>query len=369
MHIQESALDSTVVLRIAKEYKAELVISVSMDSANIVACEVGEKLGLPVPYSSEAAQCSTNKDLMKEIMLAYDIPTSRYVVAHNCECLVDLPLLYPVVIKPVDRTGGIGINIAHSSEELPIYLNKALQESWMHRALIEEFVEGNQISVDCFVQNGRIETLFIRDIRVNAKHDSAYHGLNFGSISPSRVSGEVTKAVRKIAERIVDAFQLRSTVFLIQAIVSNKTVSVIELALRIGGGSGAEILKSAIGFDPIDAMVDSFLHLPVKQKVRESEGCFLSRVLYAREGVFKCIEGCSELLERGVIDSFHAAKTEGALIGSEENTRHRVGYFIIKADTLKQALEKEQHVLSRIEAYDDMNEPMLLRDVFIDKAW
>ena len=68
-HIRESTLDQDKVLEIAKSINAKLVISACVDQANVTACYVAEKLGLPVPYIYETAMSVTNKGLMKRKML------------------------------------------------------------------------------------------------------------------------------------------------------------------------------------------------------------------------------------------------------------------------------------------------------------
>ena len=54
-HVRESTLDKDAVLRIASEKEANLVISTSVDQANVVCCYVAERQGLPHPYSYETA--------------------------------------------------------------------------------------------------------------------------------------------------------------------------------------------------------------------------------------------------------------------------------------------------------------------------
>ena len=65
-HIQESTLDVDVVLNIARERHAEIVISVCIDQANVTAARVSEILGLSAPYRGEIAEAVTHKILMKQ---------------------------------------------------------------------------------------------------------------------------------------------------------------------------------------------------------------------------------------------------------------------------------------------------------------
>ena len=77
-HIQESTLDMEKVLQIAKDEKADLVVSACIDQTNSVCCYVAEKLGLPHPYDYQTSLAVTVKSVMKKVFLENGVPTSPY---------------------------------------------------------------------------------------------------------------------------------------------------------------------------------------------------------------------------------------------------------------------------------------------------
>ena len=158
-HLQETTLDENKVLAIAEERGAELVICGCVDQANITACYVMEKLGRKPPYSYEIAKNVTNKGYMKRMMLEHHIPTSNFVYVDNLEDTNDIRLRYPVMVKPADSNSSNGVKKANSEEEMLLYLKDALVISRNHRAIVEEFVTGREISAYCFVINGRAKLL------------------------------------------------------------------------------------------------------------------------------------------------------------------------------------------------------------------
>ena len=82
-HIKISTLDKERVLEVAKEKKADLVISTCVDQANAVCCYVGEKMKLPLPYNWETALDMTDKTRMKKIMKEHSIPTADYYIVES----------------------------------------------------------------------------------------------------------------------------------------------------------------------------------------------------------------------------------------------------------------------------------------------
>lgn len=109
LHFQESTLNNEAVINIAREYNASLVISTCVDQANLTACYVSGKLGLPHPYSYETAMNVTDKLRMKKIMMENNIPTSKYYNISESMIQDIYDLKYPVIVKPADCNSSKGV--------------------------------------------------------------------------------------------------------------------------------------------------------------------------------------------------------------------------------------------------------------------
>ena len=119
-HIQASTLDKDEVVRIAKEESAELVISSCVDQANVTACYVGEKLGLPHPYSYQTSLNVTDKVAMKRIMVENDIPTSRHYIINSLQEFQEYSLSYPIIVKPADSNSSKGVRKLEKDERVAV---------------------------------------------------------------------------------------------------------------------------------------------------------------------------------------------------------------------------------------------------------
>src|SRR5690606_11585561 len=154
LHLQESTLDQDKVLQIAKEKNADLVISTSIDQANVTACYVGQKLGLPIPYSYESALTFTNKVLMKDILIRNNIPTSNFIEVDSLGKINLNSLSLPLVVKPSDSTGSKGVYKINNEEELRTAVVNAMEISRNNRVIIEEFKNGTEIQADFLIKDG-----------------------------------------------------------------------------------------------------------------------------------------------------------------------------------------------------------------------
>ena len=110
------------------------------------------RLELPAPFGYETALNVTNKGYMKRRMIESGIPTSKYYSVDSSTDIESLELIYPVMVKPADSNGSLGVKKANDKEELNQYLIEALNISRSSTAIAEEFNAGIEVSVDCFVE-------------------------------------------------------------------------------------------------------------------------------------------------------------------------------------------------------------------------
>ncbi len=363
-HIQESTLDKEKVLEIAKYRKASLVIATCIDHANVTACYVAEKLNLPAPYSYEVALSVTNKGLMKELMISNGIPTSKYTtVTNNSNYNID-GLRFPVIVKPTDSNSSKGVRKASGLAELERYIKDALEISRNGIAIIEEFIEGKEIGVDCYIQDKKVSIMATREKRklaINAKNSVQQIQNSFW---PADLTDDNLNKLKTIGEKIAEAFNLNNTPLLIQAIVENDNIHVIELAPRIGGGENYSIIKHYSGFDIIDSAVNSFLGLPVNLDYRRNSFYYSDVFLYTKPNIFGHVKGYEELLEDKTIEYFHLFKVPGNEIGDEMSSNNRIGSFVVKSKTKEELIEKINKSIKKFEVYDMNGNPVMRKEIY-----
>ncbi len=293
-HIIESSLDKERVLEIAKRRNVDLVITTCSDQANVTACYVAEKLGLPAPYSYETSLNVTNKLLMKKIMYDNNIPTSRYVQVVGDDRPDYSELSFPLIIKPADSYGSRGVRKAFTSSEVERHVKDALLISKIDSAIIEEYVEGEEINVYCFVVEGEVHVLMLSHKYNIIDHDDAVVQ-SYAAVAPANLSVEVDEKIRAIAQQIANAFGLKTTSLFIQVIVNGSDVKVVEFAPRVGGGLSFRTVKINTGFDILNATVDSFLGIKPDMNYAAPRSLLSINNLYGQAGTFGSIEGGFEI--------------------------------------------------------------------------
>lgn len=358
-HVQASTLDKEKVLIIAKERSASLVISTCIDQANSVCCYVAEQLGLPHPYSYETSLYVTNKGLMKGRMKEFEVPSSPYILTKQVENVDWTRVSFPCVVKPVDCNSSKGVHRADFIEEAMPFVEEALKLSQTGEAIIEDFCTGNEIQVDCVALENDADVVMTRSkVKVAGSNETVLN--SFGSIVPAQVSDKVLPKLKQIAVNIAKGFGLRNTPFFYQAIVSGDEVSVLEFAPRVGGGLSYYMIKNFVGFDAVEAAVDSFLGQPVPKTYHAPAKIYRTCLLYSKPCVFDHIEGLEDLKKDGMLLEYFITKSKGDAIDGDMRSSNRVGSFIVDASSIDDLNEKVIYCLSRVGVCDENGNNMIL---------
>jgi carbamoylphosphate synthase large subunit len=362
-HIKESTLDYEKVLEIARSNNASLVITTCLDQANVTACYVAEKLNLPKPYSFETALYVTNKELMKTKMLESNIPTSKFIIAENSANLDIQDLKFPLVVKPADSNGSKGVRKSDNLTELKVYIEDALRFSRTKKVIIEEYIQGMEVQVDCFVQNKIVNIVMMRQ-RLKIMNQEKTYLQTYGSVIPLELSTKVNNKLVQIANNIAHSFELDNTPLFIQALVNNDEVSVIEFAPRVGGGLSFKLINEVTGFDILDSTIDSYLGIKTNFVIHPIKAYYLTNIIYAKPGIFNSITGYEELIKDSVIQDIYFYKTKGMEIGPDMASSDRIGAFIIKDKDKNKLVEKLEIAIRKLEVYDINNNPIMRKDFF-----
>ena len=357
-HIQASTLDKDQVLSIAKERGASLVISTCIDQANSVCCYVAEKLGLPHPYSYETSLYVTNKGLMKARMKEFGVPSSAYILTKSVDAIDWSKVSFPCVVKPVDCNSSKGVHRADSIEEAKPFVVEALKLSQTAEAIIEGFCAGDEIQVDCVALENDADVVMTRSkVKVAGGNEAVLN--SFGSIVPAQVPETVLPKLKQIAVNIAKAFGLRNTPFFYQAIVSGDEVNVLEFAPRVGGGLSYYMITNFVGFDAVEAAIDSFLGQPISMGYHVPEKIYRTCLLYSKPCTIDHIEGMKKLKEEGYAKEFFIAKTKGDVIDGDMRSSNRVGSFVVVASSIDELNKKVSYCLENVRVIDVNGDNMI----------
>jgi biotin carboxylase len=365
-HICESTLDKEIVLSIAREEKASLVISGCVDQANVTACYVAEKLGLPAPYGYETAIRVSDKSLMKKGMVKAGVPTAVYEVVTKDKINSFQVGKYPKVVKPCDCNGSKGVRKVNCHEELKHALTDACKLSRTEKAIVEDFNSGMEVSGYFYIGKEDITLIYIK--RKSLPENFGSKSLqSFLSVGPEEIHPRAKEAFINAVRKISKEFGLINTPILAQANIDGADVKIIEFAPRVGGGLAFREIKLLTGFDLIDAVISSYEGNKVNTKIANTNDGMISVVhLYGEDGFLDHIDGMDDLIVDGTVEAFHMHKTPGMKMSSADFSSHnRVLGVIIRFKSEKDLEKKINLMLNRLSIVNTDGHDVLVRNVFL----
>jgi biotin carboxylase len=156
--------DAGKCAEIAVPLRPRGVLTVASDVAVPTVAALAQRFGLPGPTPAMAA-VATDKALMRERFAAAGVPSPRFAPAPTADDAVRAARAFgfPVVVKPADNAGSRGVSYADRGDRIAEAFGWALAHSRRGAVLVEEYMEGVEISVEGFAHGGRLHVLALSD--------------------------------------------------------------------------------------------------------------------------------------------------------------------------------------------------------------
>ena len=301
---------------------------------------------------------------MKEVFRKHNIQTAKAFVMEALDMEAIKVMRYPMIVKPVDCNSSKGVKKVFNQGELEESFAQAVSFSRTNTALVEEFIEGDEISVDVYVEDGKAHILCVSN---SEKIKDKEKFVIFRAIYPARVSEQLLQKIQDTAQKIADAFGLKNSPMLIQMISDGKDAYVLEFSARTGGGVKYLLIQRTSGFDVIKAVVD--LTLGHKPKVKTNPPIaryIINDFIYCKKGIFDHLEGFDEMKSEGVLFDYYLFKWEGASFNGINSSGDRVAGFTIIADSEEELQRKHRIAVERLHVIDCDGNDIIRRDLLPD---
>lgn len=355
-----SVLDADAVKDVAIKEKVDFVITVCADQVLEVVAKVSEELGLPCYIDYETASNVSKKSYMKKIFEQNGIPTSKFVIMTDCDMEKIKDLDYPIIVKPIDSYSSRGVNKVFNDREFKIAFNEAKKISRAKQVVAEEFAQGNEVTVDVYVEEGVAKLL-------TTSNSDKVEGSGFvihRTRNPADISESLKQEIEIIAQKIANAFGLKNSPMLIQLITDGSKISVIEFCARTGGGIKFRLIKRVSGFDVVKAVIDLTLGIkPHFEVPNKKQKYIINEFLYGKAGTFDHLEGFEELLRDGIIDEYHQLKSQGTQIGEIKSSSDRIACFTVETEDKELLMKNHAIANQRVKALNTSGEDMLRHDL------
>lgn len=300
------------------------ICSIATDLGNYTVNYVANALGLP-GNTMECTLKSTNKHLMRKAFEENGDPSPRSILVDESTDLQSLNLTYPVIVKPTDRSGSRGIFKLETKDELEQTVKEALEAGFEKKALIEEFVEGQEYSVEGISYHG-IHNILAMTLKYTT---GAPHFIETGHLEPAPVNNDIFQKVKKVVIHALETLGIRDGASHSEIKIDGKgNIKIIEIGSRMGGDAiGSDLVRYSTGIDFVKAVIQVACGIkpdldPICEKCK-AEVRFILTEDDLKEFRRLQREEPDRILK--VIDDKHLY-----LIGKTTNSSNRAGCYIVK---------------------------------------
>lgn len=361
-----STLDEKAIYELALHEKVDLITTACTDQALLTVARVSERLKLPCYISAEKALTVTNKYYMKQIFDQNNVRTAKFCVL--CESnrtgkqTAEIKK-FPVIVKPCDCNSSKGVKKVNDEIELADALHTAYELTRSKKVIVEEYIQGVEISIDAWVNNNKSIILSTSETRKIEENENSFTICS--SVYPIVVSDIQKKNIENEVQKITNAFDIENGPLLVQAIITEKDVYIVEFSMRMGGGTKYRLIEYMSHVDIMKKYVEFILTgNVVPMESRKSEKYYELDYLYSNNGIIVEIKGLEKIVRCGYAKEIYTYKEKGCFITNKETSSDRVLGVLIEGKSLKEIKEKQRRILSIIRILNEKGENLLYTKCF-----
>ena len=335
-----STIDTPAVLRAAKHHKIDGIMTLASDMPMQTVAVVCRELGL-VGISEDTALKATNKAYMRDALKLAGVPVPLYfrvkgkdafliavkkVRQAGCQCIV----------KPADNSGSRGVLLLEPFVELGEAYDYAAEYSRGGELVVEEFMEGPEVSVETLAVDGIVHVIQITDKLTTGEP----YFVEMGHTQPSRLDMKIKQQIEEVAIAANKAIGITNGPSHTEIIVTNDGPKIVELGARLGGDCiTTHLVPLSTGVDMVESCIMIALGDKPSITPKWSKGSSI-RYFAQHSGRIKKIVGVDEALKNKGIKQIEFIHNEGETITNIVNSASRLG-FIIAQDSDAQTAEAD----------------------------
>jgi biotin carboxylase len=295
------------------------------------------------------AEAATNKRKMREVFHACGVPSpiSLHVTDVDNAIWAVAELGMKVVVKPTVSNGKKGITSlpkGASRNDVRQAFDRAVFYSRSDGALIEEYVDGNEFSVEAITAAGNTQIVAITEKFTSGDP----YFVEFGHVQPARISRFAAEQLRSTAQSAINAIGITDSPTHTEIRLSSRGPKVIEIGARLGGGFIASHLTPlTTGVDIVGAAIRVALGISCDVSPRTNAAAAIW-FLTASPGQVLAIDGLDKALaSEGTVEAAVYVSVNDRVFRLTDNSC-RVGHVICTAHDSTTAIARAETTARRI---------------------
>ena len=329
-----------------------------------------KELGLPFYASDDGWKASRNKVFYKEKCEKAGLLTPKeYYLDENFSKKDLAKIQYPVIVKPSDSSAQKGFSIVSNQDELFTAYKKALEYSENKKIIVEDYVDGDDVYIGCYIHNKKLKFLHYtldRFIMVDGQKRFGFNA-NFSTFTDL-----VNEQLFSKYEKLISDLKCENGACMFQCKTRNNQIYNIEFSYRLDGIKIWRRVERLIGINELKMMVDLALGEKVSDNsfiAHEQKEMSLGYVVWALPGKISKIEGKKELYLRDDVILICDRFNEGDTVLNVVDMRTIAFIIEVFGKSYKDIAEKITDINKNLHFYDDNMHDMLIYRVPDYENW
>ncbi len=341
-----STMDEDAVLAAAENFKPDGIMTLATDMPMRGVAKASDELYLH-SINYETAVKATDKYDMIRAFKEHNVPSPWFFVVDTMEELKEheIDVTFPCIIKPTDNAGSHGVAKVYSFQELLDNYEYAHSCSRHGKVIVEEYLDGPEVSVEVMVVNSEVNILQITD-KITTE---APHFVEMGHTQPSRLPVTTQEAIRNVAVAACTAIGIDKGPAHVEMKVTKRGPVMIELGARMGGDNiTTHLVPLSTGIDMVGSTIK--VALGEEPDITPTLHCGSAiRYFEVPFGVIKSIENVEEASRIPGVKQITFTKE----VGDESTPIHcsndRIGFVIAQGATAEDAVAACEEAMKRIQ--------------------
>jgi len=345
-------LDKDACLSYAREMGIEAVMTYGATLTLPTVAYIGEKMGLPA-LPMKTAELSKNKYLIKSCLAENGCNTKgTFFRVTSVEEAEHHTYKFPCVIKPSDGSGSKGVSVVYNESEIKRALDHAFTNARYGEVYVEEFIPGDEYSVEVFVDNGKVYIYAIIKITIE-KSGELNESISYGHRTPSGLSNEIENLIGKEVTKAVVAMgvNLGSVNFDIILSKDDGKPYIIDCGVRVGQNLiASHLVPLSRGVSELDNAIALALGETIDATPKQQK-CIATRLLIYNPGRIIKIKPMSYLIGNDGIVDIVLRKGVGDTQNVFKEKSDICGWVVSEGSTPDEAERRAEMAKNRLKDY------------------
>jgi biotin carboxylase len=367
-----NGLDVEGIVSLSKEKNVNGILVGVADILVDAYGNVCEKLGFPCYTNSNISKIFSRKDLFKEKLKEFGLNgvPELFIDANNSFSDEELfQIGFPLMVKPVDNGGGVGMSAVQTKEELNRAIKFGLSNSRNKKVIIEKYMDCDDVGIYFTFQDGFYSTSFVYD-RYTTKEQFGKSKVCLGGVYPSRFINNYFNSEDAKLKLLFRDLGIENGVLMLSAFFENNRFYYYDVGFRLQGEAPNILLHNIYGYDQKEMLIKFAMTGSMGDtKVYELDDPYLigkhaaTVWILLKKGVISKIDGLEDVLSKEFVVSnvqrlFIGDFVNEKMVGTEKQVFSRFYLVTNTQDELKSAIK---HVQNSIKIYDENNNQMVLK--------